>query len=113
MQVRLIPVSIELTEKALKLCQEINKKEVRADVDDRDETLAKKVREAETSWISYIVVIGKRELRRNVFPVRVRGEENPRNLTIEKLMKEVKSKVKGYPYRPLTFPIRLSVRPSF
>jgi threonyl-tRNA synthetase len=81
-------------------------------VDDRDETLAKRVRDAETSWIPYIVAIGKQELQKKSFPVRVRGEKEPRDLTLNELISEIKGLVKGYPYRAAYFPHRLSLRPS-
>lgn len=112
-QVRLIPVSPDLTERCVEVCRELNGKGVRADVDDREETLSKRVREAETAWIPYIIVMGKRELHEELLPVRVRGEGSIRNLTVEKLTSEIKERVKGYPYRPLTLPFKVSLRPSY
>ena len=56
-QVRLIP----LNESFLKNCEEfadmISKKNVRVDIDDRNESLGKRVRDAEKQWIHHILVI--------------------------------------------------------
>lgn len=113
-QVRLIPISPELVDRCLEICREFNENGVRADIDDREETLSKRVREAETAWIPYIIVVGKRELRGNSLPVRIRVEgKTIRNLTVKELTSEIKEKIKGYPYRPLPLPFRVSLRPSY
>ncbi|MEM1820799.1 MAG: threonine--tRNA ligase, partial [Thermofilaceae archaeon] len=50
-QVRVIPVSSDYTGYALEVAEKLNSLAIRADVDDRDESLSKKIRDAEVKWI--------------------------------------------------------------
>ncbi|HXV45124.1 MAG TPA: threonine--tRNA ligase, partial [Nitrososphaera sp.] len=61
-QVRVIPVGKEHTEYCEKIMSELSASQIRADIDDRDETVGKKIRESETEWIRYTVVIGDKEI---------------------------------------------------
>ena len=114
-QVRVIPVSKEFLNKAIEIARKIEESQIRVDVDDRDETLGRKIREAEKNWIPYVVVIGKKEVESNILTVRIRGEEkeNIKELTLEELVKIIKDETKGYPWKPLTMPMLLSQRPIY
>ena len=50
-QVRVIPVGKEHTEFCEKMLAELSTNQIRADIDDRDETVGKKIRESETEWL--------------------------------------------------------------
>lgn len=112
-QVRLIPTSDEL----LSICEEIAKQLednfIRVDIDDRPLTVQKRIREAEMEWIPYIIVIGKKELSSETFPVRDRKSRAIRNLRLEQLIAEIKAEVKGKPFKPLPTPRYVSKRPQF
>lgn len=118
-QVRLIPVS---SEKHLKKCEEIaeilEKEKIRVGIDDRELTVSKKVFEAKSSWIPYIVVVGEKEMKSEMLPVVVREksslkEEFRKEMSLEDLIKEIKSKTSGMPFRPLFMPRELSKRVVF
>ena len=111
-QVRIIPVGHDQIDYALKLALRIESENIRVDVDDREGTVSSKIRDAEREWIPYIVVIGKQEVEGRLLPVRVRGE-GIHNLTVDQLIENIKSKVKDKPYKPLTLPKLLSLRPKF
>ncbi len=112
-QVRLIP----LADRHLKACERIadllEKARVRADIDDRTETVSKKVREAEREWVPFVVVLGDKELKREKLPVRVRGKKALKPMTAKVLSTEVAKQTKGIPFRPRTLPRLLSMRPIF
>ncbi|MFN4133787.1 MAG: His/Gly/Thr/Pro-type tRNA ligase C-terminal domain-containing protein, partial [Candidatus Hadarchaeales archaeon] len=112
-QVRLIP----LADRHLKLCEkiagELSESLVRVDIDDRAETVQKKVRDAEREWIWYIVVIGDKELKSKKIPVRERGKKTIRKMTARSLAQEINRKTKGMPFAPLSLPSHLSERPIF
>lgn len=112
-QVRLIPVSDKFVEDCILLCEKLETERIRADVDDRLETVEKKVRDAETEWVPYVIVFGKKEKESNVFQVRDRASNSIRQMTVEELVYEVSSKSAGKPYKKLSLPKRLSQRPSF
>lgn len=111
-QVRVIPVGKEHTEYCEKVLGELAANLIRADIDDRDETVGKKIRESETEWIRYTVVIGDKEINSAKLVVRDRSEGKQREITLEELINEVKSQTKDKPYLPLNLPTHLSTRPQ-
>jgi threonyl-tRNA synthetase len=71
-QVRIITVSDEQNEYAEKLLSIINGEEFRADFDDREETVGKKIRQSEIEWIPYTIIIGKKEQQNQTISIRKR-----------------------------------------
>ncbi|MGQ9551133.1 MAG: threonine--tRNA ligase [Candidatus Bathycorpusculaceae bacterium] len=112
-QVRLIPMSDKYTEKVEELAEEISAHCVRVDIDDRAFTLQKRVREAETEWVPYVVVVGQREAESLYLPVRDREAGQIRKIKLEQLMAEIEGKLQGKPFKPLPLPRHLSKRPQF
>ena len=112
-QVRIIPISDKFIKLAKKIVAEMEKRCVRVDIDDRSFTMQKKVREAEMEWINYIVVIGQKEIKSGVLPVRDRKMGKIRNLKLEALVNEIRKKTVDKPFQPLTLPRELSKRPQF
>ncbi len=112
-QVRVIPVSEEFNDYALKITDDIRKENVRADMDDRQLHVGKKIREGETNWVSYIVVVGEKEKASGKLAVRIRGVKEQKNMKTEELVKEIRDKTKGMPFKPLALPKELSKRPIF
>ncbi|RLG54173.1 MAG: threonine--tRNA ligase [Thermoproteota archaeon] len=113
-QVRILPVAADekLIEYSLEVCRKLSDSRIRADVDDRDMSLARKVRAAEREWIPYMVFVGAKEIEEGVLAVRERGGGDKR-MSIKELIEEVSSKCRGLPWRPLNLPVRLSMRPVF
>jgi threonyl-tRNA synthetase len=112
-QLRILPLGERYVPKALKLAEKITREGVRVDVDDRGESLGKKVYEAETSWIPYIATLGPKEAKTGRLAVRVRHEKKIRQMTVQTLTKLIKKETAGYPNRPLTLPAELSKRPVY
>jgi len=113
-QVRLIPISEEFHEKVEEIATEIEKCNIRVDVDDRASTLQKRIREAETDWIPYVVVVGKRETESGVLSVRNRQTGGKmENMSLNDLTTKIQDKIKGKPFKSLPLPKHLSKRPQF
>jgi threonyl-tRNA synthetase len=92
----------------------ISKKRIRTDLDDRDLSVGKKIRDAEMEWINYIMVIGDAEVEEEKFQVRDRLNPNERRiLTIDELVNEITNKTSDKPYLPLNLPMLLTRRPQF
>ncbi len=111
-QVRVIPVSQEHIVHCDKVLAELTENQIRADIDDRDETVGKKIRESETEWVRYTVVIGDKEINSDKLIVRDRNEGKQREITLHHLINEVKAQTRDKPYLPLNLPQRLSARPQ-
>ena len=112
-QVRLIPISEEYLEHATKIANEIAMHGFRVDVDDRDLTLGKKIREAGIYWIPYIIVIGEREVKTGTLSIKIRRNNEQRTITLEKFIELLEEETRGYPKLDLTLPMYLSKRPVF
>jgi threonyl-tRNA synthetase len=110
-QVRIIPVASKHTEFSEKILDELNKNNIRADIDDRELSVGKKIREAESEWIHYILVIGDKEVDGNELVVRERLSKSQYGTALDNLMKKIKQEVSGKPYMPLNLPVYLSKRP--
>ena len=112
-QVRMVPVRPEFVDLAKNAAAELSELQIRTDIDDRDESVDKRVRDAELNWIPYILVVGKREVSMKVFPVRRRRDGKQYEATLEELGKEIVSSTNGYPRMPLKLPELLSKRPGY
>ncbi len=60
-QVRILPVSSDFVEYAGKVAGDLRVSGIRVEVDERDEKLGKKIRDAQTQKIPYMVVVGEKE----------------------------------------------------
>ncbi|ACS89556.1 MULTISPECIES: threonine--tRNA ligase [Thermococcus] len=112
-QVRIIPVSEKYLDYALYIAGKLEGAKIRADVDDRNERLNKKIREAEKEWIPYIIVVGENEKRMGVITVRKREDNKQYEIQVEDLIKEIRQKTEGFPYKPRPLPPLVSMRPKF
>jgi threonyl-tRNA synthetase len=110
-QIRLIPVGEDFIPKCAELLEELKNNSVRADIDDREESLSKKIRDAETEWIHYIVIIGEKEVASGSISVRDRLKKSSYSTNIDELIKLIKTPMKGKPDLPINLPEYLSKRP--
>jgi len=112
-QVRVIPVSREYNEYAYNVAKRILEEKFRVDVDDRDITLGKKIREAGILWIPYIVVLGEREYKTQTLNVRIRSANKQVLMRLEEFIEILKRECEGYPQVEPFFPLSLSRQPIF
>jgi threonyl-tRNA synthetase len=111
-QVRLIPVSSTHIDFCEQLFIELTKNQIRADIDDRDESVGKKIRDSETEWIYYSLVIGDNEVRSNQLVLRDRVNKSQHHVSLEEIIKMIESQIVDKPYLPLNLPSHLSRRPK-
>lgn len=112
-QVRIISVGREHLQYCDGLFDQLTANQIRADIDDRDESIGKKIRESETEWTQYAIVVGDKEMNSGKLLVRDRMEgSKQREMTVQQLIDEIKAQVKEKPYLPLNLPKYVSVRPQ-
>ena len=87
-QVRVLPVAETHREEAHALVAALGDGSVRADVDERDETLGKRIRDAELQKVPYVVVWGDRESR-DAMAVRRRGGDGVSTMSLDGLVAEL------------------------
>jgi threonyl-tRNA synthetase len=110
-QIRLIPVRDEFIPKCVELLGHLKINSIRADIDDREDTLSKKIRDAETEWIHYTIIIGEKEVASNSISVRDRLKKLNYSTSINELIEKIKDPMKGKPDLPINLPEYLSKRP--
>jgi len=79
-QVRVLPVKDDLAGEAAAVAEELRGRGVRVGVDDRPETLGRRIRDAELEKIPYVVVWGERESRDAMAVRRRHGEQSTESL---------------------------------
>jgi threonyl-tRNA synthetase len=112
-QVRLISVAKQHLVLCEKVAAEFSSKQIRTDIDDRDESVGKKIRDSETEWIHYTLVIGDKEMQtRNKFVVRDRIAGKQYEIRLQELVDKINIETTDKPYLPLNLPRYLSQRPQ-
>jgi len=90
MQVHFVPVSEKHVEGARKLLEEFEQSGLRVSIDEADETVGKKIRNASKQKIPYTVVVGDKELTGQDWQIRVFGQEEQISMSKENFVKKVK-----------------------
>jgi threonyl-tRNA synthetase len=108
-----IPLKPQFIDFARQIAGQLAEKQIRTDIDDRDESVDKRVREAELNWIPYVAVVGKRELEGKVVAIRRRSDGRQYNTTVPDLVREMSELTVGFPSMPLKLPVSISQRPGY
>jgi len=95
-QVKILPVSDEHVAYAKKVATTLQKKDVRVEIDIKEGTLGKKIRDAQMQKIPYMLVIGNREVEKGVVSVRDRSKGDLGSMSLEALIELL-----GSEYHPL------------
>mgnify|MGYP005632609717 FL=1 len=111
-QVRIIPLKEEFNDFCDNLTEKISANSVRVDIDDRNESIGKRIREAEKEWIQYILVIGEKEANSENLSIRDRQTGKVRELSFDDFVNEIKEQTKDKPFTGLNFPKYISKRPN-
>ena len=115
-QLRIIPVAerhLEYIERILPALTGI-----RVDVDDRDETVSKKIRDAGRDWIPYVAVVGDKEVEKETLSVTIRADSSMKKQKVEEmnvseLKERIEAGIKDRPFRQLPLSYKLSERAKF
>ena len=89
-QISVLSISQDLKEYAFEVKQRLEKEGLRVEVDTRDETLQKKIREKELFKIPYMVIVGKKEKEKEKISLRQRGMKDLGSMGIEDFLDKLK-----------------------
>ena len=96
-QINIIPVNNEYhLDYAKKIFAVLKEKEYRVEIDDRDEKMGYKIREAQTKKIPYTLVLGNNERDNNTVTYRKFGEEKTTTIVFESFLELIEKQVKEY-----------------
>ena len=82
-QVRIIPLKDEFLEFSQKLSDKLTAQNIRVDIDDRNESIGKRIRESEKEWIRYVLVIGEKEVGSANLSVRDRTQSDVKEISFD------------------------------
>ena len=95
-QVKVLPISDSQVDYARKLEEMLKKENIRVSVDDRNEKIGYKIREAQLQKIPYMLVIGDKEIEAGGVAVRSRQDGDIGQMKIEEFIEKIKEEVKKY-----------------
>ena len=93
-QVVVLPVSEKYNEFAKKVCNLLNNCDIRASIDDRNETIGKKIRENELKRMPYQLIVGEKEASQDMVSVRKQGGEDLGVMGIDAFADFIKEEIK-------------------
>ena len=93
-QVNIVPVSEKYEEYAKKVCNLLNNCDIRAAVDDRNETLGKRIRESELKRIPFLVIVGEKEMTEGTVSVRRQGGIDAGSMPVDDFVALVSNEIK-------------------
>ncbi|GGE51897.1 threonine--tRNA ligase [Pullulanibacillus camelliae] len=92
-QAKVIPVAGVHQDYANKVAEALRKQLVRVEVDERDEKIGYKIREAQTKKIPYMLVVGDKEIETQSVNVRQYGENASESIRLESFIQQIKSEI--------------------
>ncbi|MBN2197978.1 threonine--tRNA ligase [Candidatus Wolfebacteria bacterium] len=92
-QVEILPISQKQESYGKKILEALKKENIRAEMNNPNETLSKRIREAEIKKIPYVLVVGDKEIKNKTASIRHyrRGQEP--EIKIEKLIEKIKKEI--------------------
>ena len=95
-QVKVLPISEKFTDYAKSVKEQLDMAGIRTEIDNRDEKIGYKIREARNERVPYMIVVGEKDMEANKVSLRSRanGEEGQFDLAdvIERVTKEIKER---------------------
>ena len=92
-QVKVLPISEKFHGYAEKITNELKAKGIRAEFDERNEKIGKKIRDAQMERINYMVIVGEKEESDDVISVRSRDGEERSALKLDDFVAELKEEI--------------------
>ncbi len=94
-QVKILPITDRNVEYSNKIIKRLRDEAIRAELDDRSETLNAKIRVAQKEKVPYMLILGDKEQQNSSTSIRLRNGENKNNIKIEDFIKDIKDKVEN------------------
>ncbi len=93
LQVKILPISDKFMDYAKTILQKLKKADIRAEIDDRNEKVGKKIRDTELMKVPYMLVIGEKEMNDEKASVRRQGKGDLGAKLVEEFISEIKTEI--------------------
>ncbi|MBO4767944.1 MAG: threonine--tRNA ligase, partial [Bacteroidales bacterium] len=94
-QAIILPISEKYNDFVKKVCELLNNYELRTSVDDRNETIGKKIRENELKRIPYLLIVGEKEAATDTVSVRKQGGEDMGAMAVSDFVNYIKQEIEN------------------
>ena len=95
-QVKVLPISDNQKEYAQKVVQKLSEEGIRVELDERQEKIGYKIREAQLQKVPYMLILGEKEIEANAVGVRVRKDGDIGAMPIDKFIEKIKNEVENF-----------------
>lgn len=92
-QVAVLPISEKFKEYTEKVSDKLINSDIRSFIDDRDEKIGRKIRDAEVKKVPYMLIIGEKEQEGNLVSVRKHGQGDLGQMTAEAFVQLLKNEM--------------------
>ncbi len=93
-QAVVLPISEKYNDYAVEVAKELQKYDLRAVVDDRNEKIGKKIRDNELKKFPYLLVVGEKEVENNEISVRKHGEGDVGSIKVTNFAENLSAEIK-------------------
>ncbi|HEY5773439.1 MAG TPA: threonine--tRNA ligase [Chitinophagaceae bacterium] len=92
-QVKVLPISDKFLDYAKSVAGKLKKSDIRAEVDDRNEKIGKKIRDTELMRVPYMLVVGEKEMNENKVAVRRQGKGDLGVKAVDEFVSEIRVEI--------------------
>jgi threonyl-tRNA synthetase len=93
LQVKILPISDKFMPYAETVMQQLKQAGIRVEIDERQEKIGKKIREAELSRVPYMLVLGEKEVTENRLSIRRQGKGDAGSQAVEEFVKNITEEI--------------------
>ncbi|MBK7733909.1 MAG: threonine--tRNA ligase [Chitinophagaceae bacterium] len=93
LQVKILPISDKFADYANSVLQSLKNADIRAEIDDRNEKIGKKIRDTELMKVPYMLVIGEKEMNEGTASIRKHGKGDLGTQKIEEFISTIKQEI--------------------
>ncbi len=95
-QIRILPIADKHKAYSEKLLKQLEELDLRVELDDREEKIGYKIREAQLQKVPYMLIIGDKEVEANAVGVRSRKEGDIGQMSVEEFVQKIKEEIKNF-----------------
>lgn len=95
-QVKILTISDKQKAYANKIVEKLMNEGIRVELDDREEKIGYKIREAQLQKIPYMLIVGDKEVKTNAVGVRARKDGDIGQMPIDEFICKIKAEIKEY-----------------
>jgi threonyl-tRNA synthetase len=93
LQVKVLPISDKFVPYAQEVLAQLKKADIRAELDDRNEKIGKKIRDTELMRVPYMFVVGEKEMNENKVAVRKQGQGDQGTKDVSEIISILKNEI--------------------